>query len=69
MKKKLSFAFKKQSSLEIFRVSKFWDFIGTMKINEVFKEATNLGTTKRNILSVTASVYDTSGLSSADSSY
>ena len=46
----------------------YWDHenIFSLKINEVFKEAIDIIRTKRNILSVIASAYDPSGLSSAD---
>ena len=44
---------------------KFWDFIGiiredviSLKISEIFKEAVNIIPTKRNTLSIIASVYD-----------
>ena len=42
----------------------YWDHtkdIINLKINEVFKETINIIPTKRNILSVTASVYDPVG--------
>ena len=39
----------------------YWDHIISLKINEVFKEAINIITTKQNILSVIASVYDPVG--------